>query len=103
MVITVTGSTAAVIGVKSLMGSYGRFFERNNAVTWVLGEVNRIVVPSGAARATASAPIMPFAPPRFSTITGWRVAAVILGAMRRARMSVPLPGWKGTTILSGLG
>src|SRR5882672_2853920 len=102
MVITVTGSTAAVIGVKSLMGSYGRFFERNCAVTWVLGEVNKIVVPSGAACATASAPIMPFAPPRFSTITVWPVAAVIFGDIRRARMSVPFPGGKGTTIFSGL-
>src|SRR5258706_1392631 len=70
-------------------------------VTWVLGEVKRIEYPSGADRATASAPIMPFAPPRFSTTTACPSACVIVGAISRARMSVPFPGGNGTTIFTG--
>ena len=42
------------------------------------------VWPSGGAFATASRPIAPPAPPRFSTMNGWCHFACIRGAMVRA-------------------
>src|SRR6266568_677470 len=60
-----------------------------------------IVYPSGAAFATKSRPSMPLAPGRFSTSTGWPSRSVIFGPIRRAMMSVVLPGGNGTMILIG--
>src|SRR3954471_7136599 len=54
------------------------------------------VEPSGAERATSRAPIMLFAPGRFSTITGWPSDSDSLGAMRRGGTSNALPGPAGT-------
>src|SRR6266581_5457937 len=44
---------------------------------------------------------MPLAPGRFSTSTGWPSRSVIFGPIRRAMMSVVLPGGNGTMILIG--
>ncbi len=59
------------------------------------------VYPSGGDFATASAPMVPPAPPRFSTTTGWPSASESLCAMGRAKMSVDPPGGNGTTSFSG--
>src|SRR4051812_34261238 len=62
-----------------------------------------IVVPSGAALATASVPVLPPAPGLFSTVTvmpGWRLW--MSSAIRRPMMSGVAPGAKGTTSLTGL-
>ena len=50
------------------------------------------VVPSGAARATASVPITVPAPGRFSTTILTPCALLICSAIRRDVMSGPLPG-----------
>src|SRR5262245_8288374 len=47
-------------------------------------------------------PIVPPAPGRFSTITGWPSCAVSFSATVRAMMSVALPGVKGTVTRIGL-
>jgi hypothetical protein len=57
------------------------------------------VVPSGAARDTASVPIIPLAPGRFSTTMVTPCARPICSAIRRATKSVLAPGGTGTTIL----
>ena len=49
------------------------------------------VWPSGAACAVAWAAIMPLAPVRFSTTTGWPSAARSGSARKRALMSCPPP------------
>ena len=57
------------------------------------------VYPSGAARATASAPTLPFAPTRFSTTTGWPRLSESFCATTRAARSEPPPAGNATTIL----
>ena len=57
--------------------------------------------PSGAALATASVPITPPAPARFSTTTVWPSAGCSFSAITRAMMSVVPPGGNGTTIRTG--
>src|SRR5882762_2888976 len=59
------------------------------------------VVPSGLAFATASAPITPPAPPRFSTTTAWPHFCESFAATVRAVISVPPPGANGTTNVTG--
>src|SRR5258708_3646114 len=59
------------------------------------------VYPSGGDFATAFAPRLPDAPGRLSTTTGWPHISASLGPMVRARMSMPVPGENGTTILTG--
>ena len=54
------------------------------------------VVPSGAAWATAPAPIEPEAPGRFSTMNCWPSAVVSWAARMRATWSVEPPGGKPT-------
>ena len=54
------------------------------------------VVPSGAAWATAPAPIEPEAPGRFSTMNCWPSAVVSSAARMRATWSVEPPGGKPT-------
>src|SRR6185503_6051194 len=60
------------------------------------------VWPSGSARAAASVPIVPLAPARFSTTTGWPQRSARRGARSRATMSVPPPGGNATMIRIGL-
>src|SRR3954462_14273214 len=63
--------------------------------------VSSSVVPSGADFATASAPILPPAPVRFSTITGWPSCSDILAATIRPTVSTAPPAANGTTIRIG--
>src|SRR4051794_17158559 len=63
--------------------------------------VSSSVVPSGADFATASAPILPPAPVRFSTITGWPRCSDILAATMRPTVSTAPPAANGTTIRIG--
>jgi hypothetical protein len=60
-----------------------------------------IVVPSGADLAAASAPMLPPAPARFSTMTTPRLSFVF-SASARATMSSGPPGGYGTMKRSGL-
>jgi len=53
---------------------------------------SRTVRPSGSARSTASVPITVPPPGRFSTTTVGPCARPICSAIRRERMSGPLPG-----------
>jgi hypothetical protein len=45
--------------------------------------------------------MLPEAPARFSTTTGWASDTASLSAISRAKMSVDPPGAKGTTTRSG--
>jgi hypothetical protein len=62
-------------------------------------DVIKSVWPSGAARATTCVPILPLAPGLFSTTTGWFQRRWISSPMLRARMSGPVPGVNGTTMV----
>ena len=64
-------------------------------VAW-LSKVSSQVSPSGRAFATASAPIEPAAPERFSTTTVAPRRCVSPGVTSRATASVDPPGAKGT-------
>jgi hypothetical protein len=59
------------------------------------------VLPSGAARTTASVPMLPEAPARLSTTTGRFSRSESLGPMVRAIRSMPVPGVNGTIRRSG--
>ena len=54
------------------------------------------VEPSGAARTTASVPVLPEAPGRLSTTTGRPRRSESFGPTVRAMRSMPVPGVKGT-------
>src|SRR6266850_2988728 len=60
-----------------------------------------MVYPSGAARAMRATPIVPPAPPTFSTTTVWPSGARMRSAMMRAAVSVEPPGGNGTTRVIG--
>src|SRR5664279_642508 len=60
------------------------------------------VYPSGGAVATASVPILPLAPGRFSITTAIFQSSPIRCPSVRARMSMPGPGVNGTMSLIGL-
>ena len=92
-VMTSTFGTRAtpVIGVKSRIGSYGIFANSHGLMAWVATAPITIVVPSGAAFATASAPRLPPAPARFSTITT-PTLSFTFSASARATMSRGPPG-----------
>ena len=59
------------------------------------------VCPSGAERATVSAPMFPLAPGLFSTTMGCPRRSESFGPTVRAMMSMPVPGVNGTTTLIG--
>ena len=59
------------------------------------------VWPSGLARATCWLPMLPLAPATFSTTTGWPSLGDSRSATKRAMMSGPVPGVKGTMIFTG--
>src|SRR6476620_3318506 len=87
-----------MIGAKSFTGSYGTLLK--SEMFCVNGEVVTITVwPSGAARATDWVPMLPLAPGLFSTTTGWSQRCWISSPSTRARMSGPVPGVYGTTIV----
>src|SRR5262249_61541600 len=56
-----------------------------------------LVVPSGWARATPGLPMLPEAPGRFPTTTGWPRRGASRSATKRAIMSGPPAGVNGTT------
>ena len=60
-------------------------------VTGAFTETSK-VWPSGAAFATAAAPVVPPAPGRFSTTIDWPSASESGSRMRRAMKSVEAPG-----------
>ena len=80
-----------VIGVKSRIGSYGIFAYSQGLMACVATAPITIVVPSGAALAAASAPMLPPAPGRFSTMTTPRLS-LTRSASARATMSSGPPG-----------
>ena len=55
----------------------------------------------GSARATAVAPSVVPAPPRFSTMNGWPSRCSMPLATKRVSASVPPPAGNGTTIFTG--
>src|SRR6266850_312483 len=90
------------IGEKSFAGSKGMSVYTLGLIDSAPTSESSRVVPSGADLATKSAPTLPLAPVRFSTMTGWPQAVVICGPIARARMSEVPPGAKGTTMRIGL-
>ena len=87
-------------GEKSCSMSYGVFLMSDGVMVKVF-TVTMSVVPSGAAFATKSVPMLPLAPALFSTTTAWRHWSLNLGAITRARMSMPVPGENGTISVTG--
>jgi hypothetical protein len=71
-----SASATSATGAKSATGSYGSFASRLTLTAWVPTLPITRVWPSGADFATASAPMLPPAPVRFSTTTGWPQASV---------------------------
>ena len=61
-----------------------------------------MVVPSGAALATASVPMLPLAPGLLSMTNGWPSFFCKWSAIRRATTSGVEPAPNGTTIFTGL-
>src|SRR5438270_644673 len=59
------------------------------------------VYPSGSARNTASAPMLPAAPGRLSTITGWPHFSLKFSATMRGIRSALPPAGNGTTMRTG--
>jgi hypothetical protein len=59
------------------------------------------VWPSGAARAAVCVPMLPLAPGLLSTMTGWFQRCRRCSPTSRARMSMPVPGVKGTMMVIG--
>ena len=88
------------IGVKSLIGSYLMFLERCGPAECVPLPPNISVYPSFGCRAEYSAPVMPAAPGRFSTVNDLPNFAVRLVASTRAMMSVPEPAASGTMMVT---
>src|SRR5262249_41740181 len=86
--------------VKSARGSNGGFLWRLGLTVNVVPSAASSVCPSGADRATVSAPRLPAAPGRFSTMKGCLSVADSLSAMARATRSTEAPGRKGTTIFT---
>jgi hypothetical protein len=60
------------------------------------------VCPSGADFATSTTPILPFAPGRFSTTTGWPSVSWSFAPSARPIWSAAPPGGKFTTMRSDL-
>src|ERR1700682_2728892 len=63
-------------------------------------ELMMSVCPSGAARATISAPTAPAAPGLFSTMIDWPQSLPRDGCMIRVSASAPPPGGNGTTMFT---
>ncbi len=106
------GFTTRIIGVDAGMITGTRSFitstpppaplgSRCGEIAMVLGATS-IVYPSAGALATALAPARPPTPGRFSTITGCPIRGGSFSERMRAKRSIPPPGGKGTTIVSGL-
>jgi hypothetical protein len=97
-----TGPVASsVTPVKSFTGSNGVFLYSAGFVALGPSAPIASVCPSGAAFAVASMPIMPPAPGRFSTITGWPRDSASLGPSLRAITSSVEPGANAAMIRIG--
>ena len=81
---------STAIGKNALSLSYGSF-GNSAGLTANDDASSSSVVPSGAARATSAAAMVPLPPGLLSTITGWPSVSASLGAMRRAIASAPPP------------
>src|SRR6186997_1178293 len=91
-----------VTGVRSRMISNGSLVYRLGLIDRLPISISTSVWPSGAERTTISTPILPLAPGRESTITGWPHDSVNFAPTRRPRMSEVLPGGFGDTMRIGL-
>jgi len=89
-------SASIEIGARSFCGSNGIEGYRLWFTDRAPAAARPTVWPSGALFATASTPMLPPAPGRFSTTTGWPSFSLILGAMERAIRSALPPGGKLT-------
>ena len=89
---------------RSRIGSHCRFCIIAGLPAWYPLYCSSSVCPSGWARTTALIAMLPFAPGRFSTTTGWPSAACSPSWNSRAAKSVPPPGGFGTiTVMGRLG
>src|SRR5262245_26015547 len=68
---------------------------------WMPGDVISSVWPSGSALATTSAPILPPAPGRFSTMTGWPRVLASSSPTARASTSTSPPAGNGAIMRMG--
>src|SRR3954466_5259636 len=93
MTTTMRGSIAAITGVKPLP-SYGSDRTVWGNATVCADDANKYEYPSGGDLKTASAPMAPAAPGRFSTTTDWPTCSLTIGASLRAKTSVPMPAVK---------
>src|SRR6266699_6227906 len=91
---TIDALSRWMTGASSLNGSMLAF--RKNGLVMIAGTTNTTVVPSGAARAAASWPTLPPAPPRFSTIAGCPTRSASFADTRRVTTSAGPPGGNGT-------
>src|SRR5258708_8804049 len=94
-------SPSLVTGAKSRKVSNGIFANTWGLITIVPSKPSTRVGPSGALLATCSVPMLPEAPGRFSTTTGWPRRAPSRSATVRALVSVTPPAAKGTTSRTG--
>src|SRR5262249_20651837 len=81
---------------KSFAGSYGNF-DRSTEFERKVKPTMPTVWPSAGERATASVPMIVFAPGRFSTTTPWPSALLKGCAIARATTSFDPPAGNGTT------
>src|ERR1700704_4494839 len=103
------GFTSTTLGIATMMptgtncvGSKGRFRYRFGLMMRGGGGGDSSLSPSRSALETYSAPILPAAPARFSTITGWPHLRDSFSPMMRGMTSALPPAGKGTTILTAL-
>src|SRR6266550_3224602 len=87
--------------LKSAFGSNDSFLYRLGFTVNVVFSAARRMCPSGTDRATASAPRLPAAPGRFSTINVCLSFADIWSVIVRATRSIRPPGREATIILTG--
>src|SRR5437667_9025744 len=103
------GFTSTTLGIATMMpigtncvGSKGRFRYRLGLMMRGGGGEDSSVWPSGSALKTYSAPMLPAAPARFSTMTGWPHLSDSFSPMMRGMTSALPPAGKGATILTDL-
>src|SRR5215470_9292059 len=89
------------IGAKAVAVSYGMWAYMNWFITVGPGVPIRITLPLGGLFATSVAPLLPPAPPTFSTSTGWPIRGASFSASRREITSVVPPAANGTTMRTG--
>ena len=94
-------STTRPIGSRSVLTSYFNVRYKAGAIEMPIC-ISKRVYPSFGAATTRPTPMVPPAPPTFSTITVWPSDFDITPASVRATVSVGPPATKGTTIVTGL-